>query len=102
VTESPRDLDIVVYGATGFVGKLTAQYLAQSETGARIGLAGRSAERLRAVRDDLGAAAHDWPVLVADTSEPSTLNAMATRTRVVITTVGPAADHGRAGHASAS
>lgn len=94
VTEPSRELDIVVYGATGFAGKLTARYLATAGTGVRIGLAGRSAERLRAVRDDLGAAARDWPVLVADASEPSTLEAMAARTRVVITTVGPYTRYG--------
>ncbi|HEU4359995.1 MAG TPA: trans-acting enoyl reductase family protein [Mycobacterium sp.] len=94
MTEPSRELDIVVYGATGFAGKLTARYLATAGTGVRIGLAGRSAERLRAVRDDLGAAARDWPVLVADASEPSTLEAMAARTRVVITTVGPYTRYG--------
>ena len=46
--------DIVLYGATGFVGKLTAEYLARAGTGARIALAGRSADRLREVRDTLG------------------------------------------------
>ncbi|MGH3561961.1 MAG: saccharopine dehydrogenase family protein [Mycobacterium sp.] len=92
--ETPRELDVIVYGATGFVGKLTARYLARAETGARIGLAGRSAERLRAVRDDLGAAAQEWPILVADAAEPSTLDAMAARTRVVITTVGPYTRYG--------
>jgi short subunit dehydrogenase-like uncharacterized protein len=94
MAETPRELDIVVYGATGFVGKLTAHYLARAGTGARIGLAGRSTERLRAVRDDLGAEAADWPILVADASEPSTLDAMAARTRVVITTVGPYTRYG--------
>jgi short subunit dehydrogenase-like uncharacterized protein len=92
--QTPRELDIVVYGATGFVGKLTAHYLARAATGARIGLAGRSAERLRAVRDGLGAEAADWPTLLADASEPSTLEAMAARTRVVITTVGPYTRYG--------
>ncbi len=94
MTDTPRELDIVIYGATGFVGKLTAHYLAHTGTGARIGLAGRSAERLRAARDDLGAAAQDWPIVVADASAPSTLDAMAARTRVVITTVGPYTRYG--------
>lgn len=89
-----RELDAVVYGATGFVGKLTAQYLSRAGGGARIGLAGRSAERLRAVRDELGAAARDWPIVVADADQPATLDAMAARTRVVITTVGPYTRYG--------
>lgn len=89
-----RELDIVVYGATGFVGKLTAQYLARAGSGARIALAGRSTDKLRAVRDTLGDTAKDWPLLTADASKPSTLQAMAARTRVVVTTVGPYAKYG--------
>lgn len=50
-TETSRELDLIVYGATGFAGKLTAQYLSHAGDAARIGLAGRSAARLRAVRD---------------------------------------------------
>ncbi|ORV85134.1 saccharopine dehydrogenase family protein [Mycolicibacterium iranicum] len=84
-----REHDIVLYGATGFVGKLTAQYLASAGSGARIALAGRSTDRLLAVRESLGEAAKDWPLIVADASEPSTINAMAATTRVVVTTVGP-------------
>jgi len=61
---------------------------------ARIALAGRSSERLLAVRETLGSAARDWPLVVADSSEPSTLQAMAARTQVVVTTVGPYARHG--------
>jgi short subunit dehydrogenase-like uncharacterized protein len=89
-----RELDIVLYGATGFVGKLTAEYLSRAVDGARIALAGRSTDRLRAVRDGLGAAAKDWPLLTADASQPSTLKDMAARTRVVVTTVGPYANYG--------
>jgi len=94
VTATPREFDIVVYGATGFVGKLTAEYLARAGAHARIALAGRSAERLRAVRDTLGEAAQSWPVVVADASSPSTLDEMAARTQVVITTVGPYTRYG--------
>jgi short subunit dehydrogenase-like uncharacterized protein len=91
---SERDFDLVLYGATGFVGKLTAQYLARAGAGARIALAGRSAERLGEVRNSLGDGAADWPLLTADTSAASTLKAMAARTRVVVTTVGPYAKYG--------
>ncbi|MGB0972871.1 MAG: saccharopine dehydrogenase NADP-binding domain-containing protein, partial [Mycobacterium sp.] len=87
--EADREFDIVVYGATGFVGKLTAEYLASAGGGARIALAGRSTDRLRAVRESLGDTAHSWPLIAADASQPATLNAMAARTRVVISTVGP-------------
>ncbi|MGC2652668.1 MAG: saccharopine dehydrogenase NADP-binding domain-containing protein [Mycobacterium sp.] len=89
-----REYDIVVYGATGFVGKLTADYLARSGGDVRVALAGRSRERLLAVRETLGESAQSWPVLVADASSPSTLEAMATQTQVVITTVGPYLKYG--------
>jgi short subunit dehydrogenase-like uncharacterized protein len=89
MSANDREHDIVLYGASGFVGKLTAQYLAAAGSGARIALAGRSADRLLAVRDTLPEAAQDWPLIVADASAPSTLNALAASTRVVITTVGP-------------
>jgi short subunit dehydrogenase-like uncharacterized protein len=89
-----REYDLVLYGASGFVGKLTAEYLAQAGGDARIALAGRSPERLRAVRETLGESARSWPVLVADASLPSTLNAMAAQTQVVVTTVGPYTRYG--------
>ena len=89
-----RDLDVVVYGATGFVGALTAEYLAgHAPHGTRIALAGRSADRLAKVRGRLGV---DWPVIVADAADESALARLAERTRVVITTVGPYAKYGRA------
>jgi short subunit dehydrogenase-like uncharacterized protein len=89
-----RDLDVVVYGATGFVGKLTAQYLAKSAAGIRVALAGRSVERLEAVRQTLGDSARDWPLIVADSSQPEALAEMATRTQVVASTVGPYLTYG--------
>ena len=89
-----REYDIVLYGATGFVGKLTAEYLARAGGDARIALAGRSTERLLAIRETLGPSAQSWPVLEADASSPSTLDAMAAQTRVVVTTVGPYSRYG--------
>jgi short subunit dehydrogenase-like uncharacterized protein len=89
-----RELDLVLYGATGFVGKLTAEYLSRAGGGPRIALAGRSAERLREVRATLGESAAGWPLLTADASQPSTLAAIAQRSRVVVTTVGPYAKYG--------
>src|ERR1700722_16869242 len=94
MTAAEREFDLVLYGATGFVGKLTAEYLARTGAGVRIALAGRSTDRLRAVRDTLGDGAADWPLLGAEASEPSTLTSMAERTRVVVTTVGPYAKYG--------
>ena len=87
-----RDLDVVLYGATGFVGKLTAEYLARAAPeGARIALGGRSQERLERVRAQLGL---DWPLVVADSQDAAAVRAMAERARVVCTTVGPYKKYG--------
>jgi short subunit dehydrogenase-like uncharacterized protein len=85
-----RELDVVVFGATGFVGRLVAGYLADhAPDGVRIGLAGRSAQRLADIRARLGAAASAWPLLVADSADPASVAALARAARVVATTVGP-------------
>ena len=93
-----REFDIVIYGASGFVGKLTAEYLAsvshRSGGKARIALAGRSVGKLEAVRATLAESARDWPILTVDADRPSTLDEMAARTQVVITTVGPYSRYG--------
>ncbi len=94
MSEGQREFDIVLSGATGFVGKLTADYLARAGGDARIALAGRSHDKLLAVRDGLGEKAQSWPLIAADTSQPSTLNALAAQTRVVVTTVGPYLKYG--------
>ena len=90
-----RPHDVVVFGATGFVGELIAAYLAEhAPAGIRIALAGRSREKLEAVRRRLPAAARDWPLLVADSADAAALRALAASTRVVATTVGPYAQYG--------
>ena len=94
MTEAQREFDIVLYGATGFVGKLTAQYLAKVGGPARIALAGRSVAKLRDVRESLGDAARGWELIEAEAGQPSTLNDMAARTRVVVATVGPYTKYG--------
>lgn len=94
MSAAQREFDIILYGATGFVGKLTAEYLARAGGDARIALAGRSTERLRVVRDSLGEAAAAWPLIAADASAPSSLADIAARTRVVVTTVGPYTKYG--------
>ncbi len=88
--KAQRPFDIVVYGATGYTGRLVAEYLAQEygQSGPRWAMAGRSAAKLAEVRDLIGAPA-DTPLIVADSSDPASLAAMAEQTRVVVTTVGP-------------
>lgn len=88
--KNQRDLDVVVFGATGFVGRLVAEYLAEhAPDDVRVGLAGRSEEKLNAVRSQLPRAAWSWPLLVCDSSDRASLAAVAAKTRVVATTVGP-------------
>ncbi|WP_397582370.1 saccharopine dehydrogenase family protein [Sphingorhabdus sp.] len=82
-----REFDIIVYGATGYTGRLVAEYL-NDKNGLKWAMAGRSADKLAEVRDLIGAAA-DTPLIVADASDPDTLDAMVKRTKVVLTTVGP-------------
>jgi short subunit dehydrogenase-like uncharacterized protein len=94
MSAAEREFDIVLYGATGFAGKLTAEYLSRAGGDARIALAGRSQDKLRAVRDTLGEKAQSLPLIAADASQPSTLTAMAEQTRVVVTTVGPYLKYG--------
>lgn len=85
------EFDVVVYGATGFTGRLVAEYFAERygpPSGLRWAMAGRSADKLAAVRDEIGAPS-DTPLVVADASDPDSLKAMVRRTRAVLTTVGP-------------
>lgn len=88
------EFDIVLFGATGFVGTLTAQHLAaHAPANVTIALAGRSESKLEQVRAQIAGAAN-WPLVVADSGDPESLRAMAGRTRVVISTVGPYARYG--------
>ncbi len=86
---SDREFDIVVYGATGFVGVLIAEYLAtHAPAEVKVALAGRSADKLAKVRDGIPGAAR-WPLITADSSDLQSLSDLASRTKVVLTTVGP-------------
>ncbi|MFF9705539.1 saccharopine dehydrogenase family protein [Streptomyces griseofuscus] len=89
-----RPYDVVLYGATGFVGTLTAEYLAaHAPKGLRWAIAGRDEVKLRRLRDRLPAGA-DIGVLRADASRPAELRDLAERAGVVATTVGPYLRHG--------
>ena len=82
-------------GATGFVGRLVASYLARHAPGGlRIGFAGRSEDRLAAVRT--AAAASTWPLVLADSTDAASLARLANAARVVVSTVGPYRRHGLA------
>ncbi|ABQ36637.1 trans-acting enoyl reductase family protein [Bradyrhizobium sp. BTAi1] len=87
---SPK-FDLIVYGATGFTGKLVAEYLTTQYRGDASlcwAMAGRSLDKLAAVRDEIGAPA-DTPLIAADASDPASLAAMVAQTKLVLTTVGP-------------
>lgn len=89
------DLDLVLVGATGYVGRLTAAHLAgAAPQGCRIALAGRSVSRLAQVRSSLGDRARDWPLLRLDLTDVGAVAELCGRARVVATTVGPYAVHG--------
>uniref|UniRef100_A0A2G7T2P0 Saccharopine dehydrogenase n=1 Tax=Chryseobacterium sp. B5 TaxID=2050562 RepID=A0A2G7T2P0_9FLAO len=83
--------DLVVHGATGFTGRLVVEYLLRrypAGSGLRWAMGGRNAAKLAAVRDALGAPA-DTPLVVTDTGNPASLQALMEQTRLVLTTVGP-------------
>lgn len=84
-----REFDLVIYGASGFTGRLVADYVVRRDGhGLRWAMAGRDAGKLAAVREAIGAPA-PTPLVVADAGDPATLRAMVERTRCVISTVGP-------------
>jgi short subunit dehydrogenase-like uncharacterized protein len=92
-----REFDVVVWGASGFTGRLVAAHLlaAYGVGGAlRWALAGRSEMRLAEVRRGLGTEAAALPLILANADDAAGLEALARRTRVVCTTVGPYALYG--------
>ncbi|MFJ9407837.1 saccharopine dehydrogenase family protein [Streptomyces sp. NPDC101393] len=95
---SGRAHDLVLYGATGFAGALTAEYLARhAPKNCRWALAGRNTAKLELLRDRLAQidpACAELPLLHADSSDPKALHALAAGTRVLATTVGPYLVHG--------
>lgn len=80
-----REFDVVLYGATGFVGRLTARHLRAADQ-VRVALAGRDRYDLEAVRDDLDV---NWPVLAVDLRDRAGVTALARSTRALPSTVGP-------------
>lgn len=92
-----RPLDVIVFGASSFVGQILVRHLWErhgADGELRWALAGRSESRLRAVRDSLGERAASLPLLVADSSDAAALHRLCEQTRVIVSTVGPYALYG--------
>lgn len=87
---SDREFDVIVYGSTGYTGRLVAEYIASQydQTDLKWAMAGRSESKLEAVRQEIGAP-DDTPFVVADSNDVDSLKEMTTRTKVLLTTVGP-------------
>ncbi len=86
-----REFDLVVYGASGYTGRLVAEYLAQrygADRTLKWAIAGRTEAKLREIRAEIDAF-EETPLIVADASNPESLKSMARRARCVVTTVGP-------------
>ncbi|AUX29971.1 MULTISPECIES: trans-acting enoyl reductase family protein [Sorangium] len=92
-----KELDIVLFGATGFTGRLVAEYLVARRPGVRWALAGRRRRRLELVRSGLAAldpAAEALPILVGDSLDRGAMDDIVRRARVVCSTAGPYAKYG--------
>jgi short subunit dehydrogenase-like uncharacterized protein len=90
------EFDVVIFGATGYTGRLVAEHLARripSRGLLRWALAGRSLDRLAATKREVGAVPHVG-LIVADATDPSSLHDMVARTRLVVSTAGPYQHHG--------
>lgn len=95
---SAREYDLVLFGATGFTGKLATKYLAtQYGTSINWAIAGRSKERLQKVKNEIvkiNGKCQAVPILIADSSNVDQLTEIAEKTKVIISTVGPFARYG--------
>ncbi|MEP5766432.1 MAG: saccharopine dehydrogenase NADP-binding domain-containing protein [Halieaceae bacterium] len=98
MTDSQRDYDVVLFGATGFTGRLVAEYLLKNYGRGELSwaMAGRNQAKLEQVRGDLGPEAANIPLLKADSADAQAMAELARQTRVVCTTVGPYALYGSA------
>lgn len=97
MTEDARQFDIVVWGATGFTGRLVAEYLlgAYGVGGdLKWAMAGRNLQKLEEIRSGLGPEAGEIPLVTADSHDRKSLDSMVASTSVVCSTVGPFAKHG--------
>lgn len=88
--QKQKEYDVVVYGATGFTGRLVAEYLNKQYSGGKLkwAMSGRSMEKLVSVRDEMGISSN-VPLVVADAKDEQSLSSLVKSTKVVLTTVGP-------------
>ena len=94
-----RPYEVILWGATGFTGKLVAEYLLQQYGVAgelRWALGGRNATKLEALRDSLGESASGLPLVMGDGDDASSMDAIAAQAKVICSTVGPYAKYGSA------
>ena len=92
-----KSFDLIIYGASSFVGQILTHYLVEHvgvNNDVRWAIAGRSASKLKQLKESLGTAATELPVIIADAADGETLAAMCQSTRVIVTTVGPYALYG--------
>ena len=90
--------DVIVWGASGFVGKLICEYLFShygKDRSLRWAMGGRSQTKMEEVRAGLGAGAKDIPIITGDAADADALNDIVQQTKVVLTTVGPYANMGQ-------
>lgn len=89
MAKGAREFDIVIHGASGFTGRLVAEYMQAAHAGeVKWALSGRNLEKMAAVRAEMGLP-ETIPLVTADASDPASITALARRTKVVLTTVGP-------------
>ena len=88
---SDREFDLIVFGATSFVGQILTKHLAERGAAVNWAIAGRNADKLASVADEAGV---DVPQIVADAADAEAMRALAERTKVVASTVGPYALYG--------
>jgi len=92
------DLDVVIWGGTGFVGRLTAEYMARINAPVRWAMAGRSRAKLESVRAEIAKevqAIADIPLIEANADDAASIETLASRARVIATTVGPYGLYGK-------
>ncbi len=91
--ENQREFDVILWGASGFTGRLVAEYfLSRYPDNLKWAMAGRNQQKLEEVRSAIGG--DHIPLVIADSMDRASLDQMTIRTKVICTTVGPYAKYG--------